>query len=61
MQNEIIETILKRYEDAIATYVRYKERIQRHEYQLKEANQQIQLLKGEVQVLKCKLETNKNK
>jgi DNA repair ATPase RecN len=59
MEKEIIEIILRKYEGAIATYVKYKERIQRHENELKKSNQQIQLLKAEIEVLKCKLETNK--
>lgn len=59
METQIVDLILKRYEDAIATYVKYKERIQRHENELKSANKQIQFLRAEIEVLKCKLETNK--
>lgn len=57
MENEIIKQILNKYEEAIATYVKYKERIQRHENELKQANRIIQSLKAEIEVLKCKLET----
>jgi len=56
METQIIEIILAKYEEAIATYVKYKDRIQRHENELKKSNQQIQFLKAEIQVLKCKLE-----
>ena len=59
METQIVDLILKRYEDAIATYVKYKERIQRHENELKSANKQIQFLRAEIEVLKCKLETIK--
>lgn len=56
METQIITIILNKYEEAIATYVKYKERIQRHENELKQANRIIQSLKAEIEVLKCKLE-----
>jgi len=59
-ENEIIKQILDKYENAIATYVKHKDRIERHENELRTANMIIQSLKAEIEVLKCKLETIKN-
>mgnify|MGYP003659818799 CR=1 FL=1 len=61
MENEIIKQILDRYENAIATYVKHKDRIERHENELRASNMIIQSLKAEMEVLKCKLESIKTK
>ena len=55
METEIIDALLDRYQKAIEMYIKYKERIERHENQLREMNQTIQLQRGEIEVLKAKL------
>lgn len=55
METEIIDALLDRYQKAIEMYIKYKERVERHEKQLREMNQTIQLQRGEIEVLKAKL------
>lgn len=55
METEIINALLDRYQNAIEMYIKYKDRIERNENQLRQMNQTIQLQKGEIEVLKAKL------
>ena len=56
MEDDILKELFNRYEKSIETYVRYKDRIERHEKELRAANQIIQSLKAEIEILKVKLE-----
>lgn len=55
METEIIDALLDRYQKAIEMYIKYKERVERHETQLRDMNKTIQLQRGEIEVLKAKL------
>ena len=59
MESEIIEVILDKYEKAIALYTKYKDRIERHENELRAANQIIQSLKTDKEFLKIQTEALK--
>jgi phage shock protein A len=61
MDSEIIKIILDKYENAIATYIKYKERIERHENELRASNQIIQSLKADKAFLKTQIEELKQK
>jgi phage shock protein A len=61
METEIIEIILDKYEKAISTYTKYKDRIERHENELRAANQIIQSLKADKEFLKTQIDELKNK
>lgn len=59
METEIIKIILDKYENAIATYT--KERIERHENELRASNQIIQSLKADKAFLKTQIDELKSK
>ena len=61
METEIIKIILDKYEDAIATYTKFKERIERHENELRASNQIIQSLKADKEFLKAQIDELKSK
>jgi len=61
METEIIQIILDKYEKAISTYTKYKDRIERHENELRAANQIIQSLKADKEFLKTQIDELKNK
>jgi len=61
MESEIIEVILDKYEKAIALYTKYKDRIERHENELRAANQIIQSLKADKEFLKAQIDELKSK
>lgn len=56
MEDDILKELFNRYEKSIETYIKYKDRIERHEKELRAANQIIQSLKAEIEMLKVKLE-----
>lgn len=58
MDSNIIDALLSRYQDAIEKYIKYKDRIERQENQIRSMNQEIQLLKGDIEVYKAKLNKN---
>ena len=58
---DLTKEILDRYEKAIEMYIKYKDRIERHEIHLRNANQEIQSLKGEINLYKAKIEDLKEK
>ena len=59
--SEIIEVILDKYEKAISMYTKYKDRIERHENELRAANQIIQSLKADKEFLKTQIDELKSK
>jgi|688.fasta_scaffold1642921_2 hypothetical protein len=62
MKEVIIKEILDRYEKAIDSLSYYKERVNRHEYQLRSINKENQQLKSEIHFYKAKVdELEKNK
>ena len=61
METEIIQIILDKYEKAISTYTKYKDRIERHENELRAANQIIQSLKADKEFLKVQIDELKSK
>jgi len=56
MKEYIIKELLDRYEKAIESMLYYKERVNRHEHQLRKANQENQQLKSEIHFYKAKIE-----
>ena len=61
METEIIQIILDKYEKAISMYTKYKDRIERHENELRAANQIIQSLKADKEFLKVQIDELKSK
>jgi hypothetical protein len=61
MEEEIVKQLLDRYENAIATYSRFKDRVERHENELRASNQIIQSLKADKEFLKAQIDELKNK
>ena len=61
METEIIKIILDKYEDAISTYTKFKERIERHENELRASNQIIQSLKADKEFLRAQIDELKSK
>ena len=55
METEIINALLDRYQNAIEMYIKYKDRVERNEKKLREMNDTIQLQRGEIEILKAKL------
>ena len=56
MKEYIIKEVLDRYEKAIECMLYYKERVNRHEHQLRKANQENQELKSEIHFYKAKID-----
>jgi uncharacterized protein YlxW (UPF0749 family) len=56
MKQRVIEVILDKYEKAIESSVYYKERVNRHEDQLRKFNKEIQQLKSEIYFYKAKID-----
>jgi len=56
MKQKAIEIILDKYEKAIESSVYYKERVNRHEDQLRKFNKEIQQLKADIYFYKAKIE-----
>ena len=56
MKQTTINNILDRYEKAIESMLYYKERVNRHEYQLRKANKENQELKSEIHFYKAKID-----
>jgi predicted nuclease with TOPRIM domain len=61
MEEEIVKQLLDRYENAIATYSKFKDRIERHENELRASNQIIQSLKADKEFLKTQIDELRNK
>jgi len=55
MEDDIIKELFNRYEKSIEIYIRYKDRIERHEKELRAANQIIQSLKAEIAFKNAKI------
>lgn len=60
MKEFLVNNILDRYEKAIESMLYYKERVSRHENQLRKINEEVQELKSEIWVYKAKIEELEN-
>jgi phage shock protein A len=60
MKKNIMIEILDRYEKAMQEMVYYKQRVERHEQQLRVANRESQQLKVNIHLLEAKIEELKN-
>jgi hypothetical protein len=60
MKEFLVNNILDRYEKAIESILYYKERVRRHEDQIRKFNQEIQDLKNEIWVYKAKIDQLEN-
>jgi hypothetical protein len=60
MKEFLVNNILDRYEKAIESNLYYKERVNRHEDQIRKFNKEIQDLKSEIWIYKAKLEELQN-
>ena len=56
MKQTTINNILDRYEKAIESMLYYKERVNRHEHQLRKSNKENQELKSEIHFYKAKID-----
>ncbi len=56
MKEYLIKEILDRYEKALQEATYYKERINRHESQIRQANRESQQLRVEVHLLQAKID-----
>lgn len=60
MKEFLVNNILDRYEKSIQSILYYKDRVSRHEEQLRKINKQVQELKNEIWVYKAKIEELEN-